>query len=284
MSIFKNLFGKSEPKDNQEENLDVHLSYLESIREPAIALSKSESKPSSKIGGLPNLPNDIDWPAWKEAPMSFLCQLDLSEIYKNNKTDLPDSGALYFFYNQEQETWGFDPKDEGSWKVIYIDSVLSEIPERSVPEGLSDEFIYAQQHIQFKPIKAYPDSQDDRVGKLNLNDTQFDQYDELRFSVFSNNPSHQLFGCPAPVQGDDMDLECQLVTNGLYCGDATGYNDPKRKELEAGRSDWKLLLQLDSDDDAEMMWGDCGMLYFWIKKQDLQSRNFDKCWMVFQCS
>ena len=59
-----------------------------------------------------------------------------------------------------------------------------------------------------------------------------------------------------------MDLECQLVSHGLYCGDASGYQATRAKELEAGRQDWILLLQLDTDDDAGMIWGDGGMLYF----------------------
>jgi hypothetical protein len=54
-------------------------------------------------------------------------------------------------------------------------------------------------------------------------------------------------------------------------------------ELESGRYDWILLLQLDSDDDAGMMWGDVGMLYFWIKREDLKKENFDNVWMILQC-
>jgi uncharacterized protein YwqG len=81
-----------------------------------------------------------------------------------------------------------------------------------------------------------------------------------------------------------MDLECQLVSNGLYCGDESGYNDARAKLLEENRSDWVLLLQIDSDDFCEMMWGDCGMLYFWIRKEDLAARNFDDVWMILQCS
>lgn len=81
-----------------------------------------------------------------------------------------------------------------------------------------------------------------------------------------------------------MDLECQLVSHGLYCGDASGYQATRAKELEAGRQDWILLLQLDTDDDAGMMWGDGGMLYFWIRKEDLERSRFDRCWMILQCS
>ena len=80
-----------------------------------------------------------------------------------------------------------------------------------------------------------------------------------------------------------MELECQLASNGLYVGDATGYQHPRRFELEGGATDWELLLQLDSDDDADMMWGDAGALYFWIRKQDAETADFSKVWMVLQC-
>ncbi len=74
-----------------------------------------------------------------------------------------------------------------------------------------------------------------------------------------------------------------LVTNGLYCGDQTGYEDPRARELEGGADEWMLLLQLDSDDGADLMWGDGGMLYFWIRKEDLRQHRFDKVWMTLQC-
>jgi uncharacterized protein YwqG len=61
------------------------------------------------------------------------------------------------------------------------------------------------------------------------------------------------------------------------------YHDPKAKELESGRNDWILLLQLDSDDDTGMMWGDVGMLYFWIRKSDLIIHDFSNVWMILQC-
>lgn len=81
-----------------------------------------------------------------------------------------------------------------------------------------------------------------------------------------------------------MELECQLVTNGLYCGNSTGYENSKRKELEEGKYDWVLLLQINSEEEETgMMWGDSGRIYFWIKKQDLLNRNFNNTWCILQC-
>ncbi|KMV74442.1 hypothetical protein FSCG_02162 [Fusobacterium vincentii 4_1_13] len=31
------------------------------------------------------------------------------------------------------------------------------------------------------------------------------------------------------------------------------------------------------------MFGDCGYIYFWIKKEDLKSKNFDNVWLILQC-
>lgn len=80
-----------------------------------------------------------------------------------------------------------------------------------------------------------------------------------------------------------MTLECQLVTNGIYAGDASGYKDPRRKELERRVDDWTLLLQIDSDKNAKMMWGDAGMLYVWIRREHLAAKSFDKAWTILQC-
>jgi len=50
-----------------------------------------------------------------------------------------------------------------------------------------------------------------------------------------------------------MELECQLASNGINVGGPEGYKDPRRAELEAGVKDWKLLLQLDTDNDTGWM-------------------------------
>lgn len=283
MSFLRSLFGASSKDPGDEQGIEEHLEFLESLRVPAIAMSASSGVRLSRMGGAPLLPDDVPWPEWKNKPLSFLCQIHLAEIPEAcDRQGLPGSGMLYFFYSQEQETWGFDPKDEGSWRVLYASSP-GDAP-RPAPDGLDQEHVYNETPVAFTPVETYPDWQDDRVGALDLSDTQVDEYIELCSEVFGDQPAHHLFGYPAPVQSNDMDLECQLVSHGLYCGDASGYQDARAHQLEAGRHDWILLLQLDTDEKAGMMWGDCGMLYFWIRKEDLVNRHFDRCWMILQCS
>ena len=284
MSFWKSLFGRSTPTPGEDKGIDEHLDYLNTLRVPAIALSKSDGEVFSRIGGLPTLPEDVKWPEWEGLPLAFLCQLDLSEIPEQCvRNGLPASGILYFFYNQEMEMWGFDPEDKGSWQVIYTSKSSGGCSDRTAPEGLSKDYIYGEKPVIFTPVETYPDWQDDRVGSLNLTETQLDDYTDICSAVFWDGPQHHLLGYPKAVQDNDMDLECQLASNGLYCGDSSGYDDPRAKQLEAGRANWVLLLQFDTDDDLGMMWGDSGMLYFWIKKTDLEKARFQDCWMILQC-
>jgi uncharacterized protein YwqG len=80
-----------------------------------------------------------------------------------------------------------------------------------------------------------------------------------------------------------MELECQLVSNGVYCGEPSEDDSPETRALEGGAKDWRLLLQVDSDDDLGVTWGDLGSLYFWIRESDARSGRFDNCWVVLQC-
>lgn len=282
MGIFDFLFHPN--KIQTEKSLSEHKAYLDTLRKPTIRIEKSHHSGLSKIGGLPIANAALKWPVWKGKPLAFLAQINLGELPRSNTSQsLSKSGLLYFFYDQEQNTWGFDPNDRGSWAVEYVSDV-GNLQPLTPPAGLQKKAIYKEKFIQFSNVLTYPDWQDERIEKLDLTDSQIDEYFELESSVYLGQPAHQLFGYANPIQSNDMDLESQLVSNGLYCGDASGYNDPQAKTLSSGREDWVLLLQLDSDDDADMMWGDAGMLYFWIRKQDLANREFSNVWMILQCS
>lgn len=285
MSFFRALFGRSRPDGRANRRLEDHLDFLNTLKLPTIALARTTEEQLSRLGGLPSLPHDVPWPQWQGKPLAFLCQLNLAEIPAECDTHgLRRSGMLYFFYDQEQKTWGFDPKDAGSWRVIYAPEPTSPDAVRPAPAGLAEQSVYSPIPVAFTPVETYPDYQDDRIASLELNNSQSNEYAMLCSSVFGGAPAHHLFGHPSPLQDNDMDLECQLASNGVYCGHHNPENDAQAQALEPGRHDWVLLLQLDTDDDTGMMWGDCGMLYFWIRKDDLARGQFDRCWMILQCS
>lgn len=119
---------------------------------------------------------------------------------------------------------------------------------------------------------------------LQLNEEQLTAYDDIRNTLHPDELGvHQLLGLPHAIQGDAMELECQLASNGLYCGSETGYEDPRAHVLRSSAVDWRLLMQFDSDDSVGTMWGDAGRLYFWVRNQDLAVRDFSKTWCILQC-
>ncbi|WP_230511520.1 DUF1963 domain-containing protein [Salinispora arenicola] len=101
--------------------------------------------------------------------------------------------------------------------------------------------------------------------------------DELCSAISAGEgPLHQLGGCTCPVQGD-VEYEVAQAALGVsvdWCDHALA--------CEAGR--WLLLAQVDSDDNANMMWGDVGMLYWLIRPEDLTARRFDRALFTWQCS
>jgi uncharacterized protein YwqG len=231
------------------------------------------------------LPPGIAWPAWKESPLSFLAQINLAELSSFEAAKpLPASGTLFFFYDAEQQTWGFDPKDVGSWKVLFSTEHSSNLVRRSLPDALLEHACFSACSVSFYQENTVPPLDSMVVNALGLSEQEQDAYWDFvnGYKQGHSEVIHRILGHPDPIQGD-MQLECQLASNGLYAGNPSAYKHPRRKELEPGSLEWRLLLQLDSDDNAGMMWGDVGRLYFWIRESVLQARNFDEAWMVLQC-
>ncbi len=258
---------------------------------------------SSKVGGLPHLPADFAWPTKGKRPLMFLAQINLSNLPRDHVPDnpLPKSGLLTFWYDTAAMPWGFDPKDAGAFQVHHIttpsDLLHARNPPEFVPDGLKDEpqspwTPFNECELRIQADYTYNWDPDEAIERIS-DQVEDDKADEL-YKLFmdfheeqmesENDSVHQLLGNPLQIQGD-METQCQLVSNGIYLGGPPPESEKAKIEsLKQNAKDWRLLLQLDSDHDAaDWMWGDCGKLYFWIKKQDLQAANFIDGWGVLQC-
>jgi uncharacterized protein YwqG len=239
----------------------------------------------SRLGGAPDLPEGFAWPLWKQRPLTFLGQLNLGDVSRFSCcAPLPQSGILSLFYDPEQEAWGFDPRDRGSWLVHYEPNITV---LRSTPsQGEASVAPFVPCSLSPVEVLTLPEPDSLAVEDLDLSSQDRDRYYgvlDAWHEDWVDEPKHQLLGHPSAIQGE-MQLECQLVTNGLFCGDPSGYEDPRAASLRPGAREWRLLLQLDSDDHAEMMWGDAGRLYFWLTQDALRRRAFREAWMILQCS
>ena len=255
---------------------------LPSVRLVADAQIDPATVGASRLGGSPDLPADLPWPVSDDGtPLSFIAQLDLEERAAHDaEAILPKTGLLSFFYEAAtQSAWGFNPADHGAWAVVHTAAGITIAP-RDVPSAMPDTGRFTavglSPHLEltFAPWESF------LVESLGMTREELFAYADVLAA--GDAPIHRLLGHPDPVQGD-MQLECQLVTNGLYCGDASGYQDPRAAQLRPRAADWRLLFQVDSQDEAGMMWGDVGRLYYWIRHDDLIAGHWDLSWLVLQC-
>ena len=246
---------------------------------------------ASKLGGNPFLPVDFTWPVFADGtvtrPLSFLCQINLAEVAEYDRDGLlPGKGMLYFFYECEAFRWGFDPKDKGSAQVFYFENTAGFQP-LSWPEEIPEEYVVPEMAVRFTPRPSYPNYEE--LDLHSSTDCQWEEYDAIleKMGVDLDAETHKLLGYADIIQSE-MLTECERVTRGLYCGNPESYQAVSRDAEESiaeSAKDWILLLQLTTleTDDWQWMWGDCGMLYFYIKKQDLAAKRFENAWFSLQC-
>lgn len=251
----------------------------------------------SRVGGVPDLPPGTEWPRWlpKEgavdvsgepwspespAPLGFIAQIDLRDVPRIDEA-LPSSGWLYFFYDRYTEPWGFDPADRGSCRILYADCDRSTLLRAEPPADAEPEHVAEPCRVEFAVQLTLPED----LEGVEYDTPAFDAYEALREELtgYDGSTFHRLLGHPELIQ-NPMELECQLTSNGVDCGSPEGYESDRAQELAAGERDWRLLLQIDSDDDGPgWMWGDVGRIYFWVKRNDLASLQFQDAWLIFQC-
>ncbi|GER91397.1 hypothetical protein KDW_55590 [Dictyobacter vulcani] len=235
---------------------------------------------SSKIGGIPDLPPDVAWPRWRRFPLAFIAQLRLAELAPyDSEHSLPAYGMLWFFYAARQQTYGADPDDLGSWSVLYR-RTTTHLQPRLPPESLpcADRFSACQVHgANDSTLSQLPQS---LIKNFDWSDDEQERYDELVSSLSAGTgkyePHHSVLGHPYMLQ-DDMQEQCQLMRSGVR-----NVEDPRIELLCTRSRDWRLLLQLDSDERIHMRWGSSGMLYYWIRWPDLQAGYFADTWLILQ--
>jgi uncharacterized protein YwqG len=237
---------------------------------------------ATKLGGLPDLPGGLDWPAMGGGPMSFVAQIRLEEVAPLAPPGwLPPGGLLSFFYDQHQETYGASPADRGSWKVIHLQGGGPDAwRPRPFPDGLGQNARFSACALAPASEATLPYSPSDQLAGLAWSEEEIGRYED--FLAAYPNPQdhaslhHRMFGHPEQIQ-DDMQLQSALYANGFE-----DLGNPSAARFLARKAEWQLLLQVDSETNAGMRWASSGRLYFWIEQGALLSRAFERVWAVLQ--
>lgn len=218
-------------------------------------------------------------------PIDFLAMVRLADVAPyGSLLGLPELGALLFFYDVQRMQGSFWPEARGGWRVLFVDDEAdlelaprpTPLVEEPIPSTLSFELQYTlpedlRAQTGDDDLSIYVSAELARVHGLLLGGTE-------------RRVVHQLGGAPQEVQGGLM-RQCQLASNGVDCGRPEDGRTPRALELASGAKDWRLLLQIDSDEEGPgWVWGDLGRLYYCLHEEDWAARRFDRTWCVEQCS
>lgn len=236
---------------------------------------------ASKFGGLPDFHPDVTWPLYKDRPLALMAQLSMPDLAAMHiESDLPATGMLYFFYDMVDQPWGYNPANRNAWKVIYCDVERASLRRRGLPLPAPEEYPLPVCELEFHAEFTLPPYNSDQVGELRLGEEDEEKY----WNVVNEGTIHRLLGYPA-LEQNDIRWEAQFASNGYFTGDGPiDTADPAARALLPGVSDWRLLFQMEDDNDSGAAWfgGAGGRLFFSIRKQDLAHDNFENIWVSFQ--
>lgn len=106
-----------------------------------------------------------------------------------------------------------------------------------------------------EPESTLPDWDSLAIDQLDLSPYRSGAYGELiEHLPPDQEPIHRLFGHPDQIQ-------------------------PAMEQEQSSM----LLLQVDSDERPDWMWGDAGRIFFWIPRSDLPVKDFSRVQLVLQC-
>lgn len=252
-----------------EDELATLLEQFEPFAKNAITLKRNENKSFTRFGGIPFAPQNFVWPMHNNKPIPFLLQIDFAEINADGKlADFPTTGLMYVFVDNDKVN--FEDKDindtdytykEGeTFKILYFENADGGLDSAELSDNL--QTIYNEFYVSAELVKTYPDlddcNEDDceelsslfRLGKMN---NYYDYFYQHR---------HLIGGWASYVQGG-------------------GFIADRR---ENANEEWTLLMQIESDEKYEFMWGDDGTLFFYISLKDLKRRNFNNVTLDMQCT
>jgi uncharacterized protein YwqG len=260
--------------------------YLHVIQKGEQALGRS------KMGGLPDLPNDTPWPRGQCGALSFIMQIRLDDIDVALPFGMPRQGMLYFFVGDDELAKNVEHKliwtADSSKLQRTMQPPLAEMSPDYVRSGEliphSIEIIYGVD----VPIWGFPgkleiDSKDDAVELM----TQFEA--QLRGTSEREVVAGKLFGFQPGVHSIreeiallslDSSESAPLAELGHDVWDRLSKAREKYSisyhQVQEAMSQWCQILWIDSNFRVGFNIWDAGSYSVMIGQDDIASRDFDK--------
>ncbi len=255
----------------------------------------------SKLGGVPYLPKDMEYPKVLEGssagkPLRLLAQLNFEKLPRLE--GFPEKGILQFFTgSDDDDVIGIDFDNyfnQNGFRVIYHKNI-TEDTSKLISQADMPDFDCEEDYFPFKGEFLLTAGE---VRNVPVTTADF------RFDIVIAEAYNELFGgnivgmygmrgeqgaaqVDRPLYDAVHEVRCQL---GTCMGGFPFFmqEDPRCYNDDYAKCDI-LLFQLDSEIpeggkfEDEIMWGDSGVGNFFISSEDLAKRDFTRVLYTWDC-
>lgn len=252
--------------------LEKYRDKIESSIKPYIVISAEKNEKlvfwQSKLGGLPYLPKGFEYPKGVQGnPLFLLAQINFEEV--PCLEGFPQGGILQF-YIADDDFYGANwdnPTQQESFQVIYFptiskteDDLVTDFSFLPEPKGLP---FFGSSSLQFKKKVApvgYTDYEFEKLLGVHFFEQFGDKEDDIweEYAEKFSSEGHKIGGYAYFTQ-EDPRLDKESVEKYI------------------------LLLQIDTDNAVDIMWGDSGVGNFFIPQTDLEKLDFSRVLYTWDC-
>ena len=206
-------------------------------------------------------------------PLFLLAQINFQEVPA--VADFPTEGILQFYIDANDDLWGWsldEPTAQTGFQVIFhpnpnldINQLQTDLPEpqwQNAPVGESHV-------LQFEKREQYMSINDHRFLKTILQVNDFEDLSQVFETADKSDAFFEIY-------------DEHFSATGHRLGGYPYFTQSDPREIDAF-SDYVLLLQIDTDGEQSIMWGDMGVANFFIHPNDLKRRDFSKVLYNWDC-
>lgn len=263
-----------------EHGLSQHQAAILATVRPAIFLGLGPNEEGqvgqSRIGGVPDLPASLPWP--KDSSLDryrpFILQINFAELPTFPGNPLPERGMLYLFAGEIE--------DDSDQLVIYTGGEQLQprilLDDAEFVTDWYDDLVPHRLTFALAPdIPRWATSDYEDLGAILDGE---DVLDDLGRAL-SDNSVGKLLGYVSGI-GHDPREDAYVVRE---VNPEWLYNYEQRGTLDMSHANnWHNLLEIHSNWDVDVMFGDAGYLQVLIHAEDLIRQNYSRVYVNLESS
>ena len=226
----------------------------------------------------------------QEAPLNFVAQVFLADL-KGEVTQgdlLPSTGTLSLYYDFGEYSWGIRPSDQEGFALVYHDDEGELRENKSLKTDESDSLLPVLPALKWVPQTCWTVPDLHALCWRASDESGITPDDLLRYHEWFQTHSmgdaegdardHRVLTWPSSIQ-DDMPTRAWLNARGEPF---RILSDNEREAFAHEIREWVCVMQVGSDEKADLAWVDDGQLYVWMTQDALKRRAFDQAFFSLQ--